>query len=161
MAVSDIMLVLVAVLVLLGLVLFEVFHVRTMDRVLKEEDGCVRKNLAALNQAMEFVRLNRAGDTTAPLTIVELQTNVIHFVGCVVEVKGRGLGEVTHPDRDEKGKVVGDGFVRVRLFKRTDEMEFRVDEFKCHLACPAGGAYSIGDSNGLPQCSVPGHSLRN
>ena len=46
MAVSDIMLVLVAVLVLLGLVLFEVFHVRTMDRVLKEEDGCVRKNCA-------------------------------------------------------------------------------------------------------------------
>lgn len=161
MAVSDIMLVLVAVLVLLGLVLFEVFHVRTMDRVLKEEDGCVRKNLFALSQAMEFVRLNRSGDSTAPITLIELQTNVIHFAGCVVEVKGKGLGEVTHPDRDEKGRVVGDGFVRVLLYKGSDEMEFLADELKCHLACPTGGAYSIGDSNGLPQCSVPGHSLRN
>jgi hypothetical protein len=161
MAVVDVLLVLVAVLVLLGLVLFEVFHIRTMDRVLKEEDGCVRKNLSALNQAMEFVRLNRSGDSTAPITLIELQTNVIHFAGCVVEVEGQGLGEITHPDRDEQGKVAGDGAVKVRLFKGVGEMEFLVDDFKCPLACPAGGTYSVGSANGLPRCSVPGHSLGN
>ena len=160
-AVVDALLVLVAALVLLLLVLFEIFHVRTMDRVLKEEDGCVRKNLAALNQAMDFVRLNRIGDSTASITLIEVQTNVIHFSGCVVEVEGQGLGEVTHPNRDEQGKVAGDGTVKVRLLKGGGEMKFRVDDFKCHLACPAAGTYSVGSANGLPRCSVPGHALGN
>lgn len=157
----DLLLVLVAAATLLGLVLFEIFHVRTMDRVLKEEDSCVRKNLMALSQAMEFVRLNRVGDGAAPVTLVELQTNVIHFAGCVVEVEGQELGEVTHPHRDEQGKVAGDGAVKVRLFKGGSEMKFRVDNFKCHLACPAGGTYSVGSANGLLRCSVFGHALGN
>ncbi len=161
MSVLDALLLVVAVLVLLLLVLFEIFHVRTMDRVLKEEDGCVRKNLAALNQAMNFVRLNRAGDTTAPVTLIELQTNVIHFAGCVVEVEGHGRGEVTHPTHDEKGKVDGDGTVKVRLFKGGTEVELKVGELKCQLVCPAGGTYSIGSLDDLPRCSVPGHALGN
>ncbi|MDP7010324.1 MAG: hypothetical protein QF685_03010 [Verrucomicrobiota bacterium] len=161
MAVVDALLMLVAALALLVLVLFEFFHVRTMDRVLQEEDSCVRKNLTALNQAMDVVRLNRSGDTTAPIALIDLQTNVIHFAGCVVEVEGQGLGEVTHPHRDEQGKVAGDGTVKVRLFKGGSEMKFRVDNFKCHLACPAGGTYSVDRANGLPRCSVFGHALGN
>ena len=161
MAVVDALLVLVATLALLGLVLFEIFHVRTMDRVLKEEDGCVRKNLPAFSQAMDFVRLNRAGDATAPVTLIELQTNVIHFAGCVVEVEGHGRGEVTHPTHDEKGKVDGDGTVKVRLFKDGTEVELKVEELKCQLVCPAGGSYSTGSLDDLPRCSVPGHALSN
>ena len=122
MAVLDALLVLVAVLVLLLLVLFEIFHVRTMDRVLKEEDSCVRKNLTALKQAMKIVELVREGNATAPVTLIELQSNVIHFAGCVVEVEGHGRGEVTHPIHDEKGKVEGDGTVEVRLFKGGNEV---------------------------------------
>ena len=161
MAVLDALLVLVALLVLLGLVLFEIFHIRAMNQVLKGEDGCVRKNLTALSQAMEIVRLNRTGDSPASITLLELQTNVIHFAGCVMEVEGQGLGEVTHPNRDEQGKVAGDGTVKVRLFKGGSEMKFQVDDFKCQLVCPAGGTYSVGSANGLPRCSVPGHSLGN
>ena len=161
MAVVDALLVLVAALVLLSLVLFEVFHVRTMDRIIRDEDACVRKNLTALSQAMDFVRLNRAGDTTTPVTLIELQTNVIHFAGCVVDVEGRGRGEVTHPIRDDQGKMESDGTVKVRFFRNNGEMKFRVDEFKCQLACPSGGTYSVGSSDGLPRCSVPGHALSN
>ena len=161
MAAVDALLVTVVVLVLLGLVLFEIFHVRTMDRVLKEEDSCVRKNLTALKQAMGFVRLNRIGDTAAPITLIELQTNVIHFAGCVVEVDGHGRGEVTHPIHDDQGKVAGDGIVKVRFLKEGNEVEFKVGELKCKLACPAGGTYSVGSSDGLPRCSVPSHALGN
>ena len=157
----DALLGVVAVLLLLGLVLFEIFHIRTMDRVLKEEDGCVRKNLAALNQAMGFVRLNRDGDTIGPIALVELQTNVIHYAGCVVEVEGRGRGEVTHPSRDDQGKLESDGMVKVRFFRDGDEMKFRVEKLKCQLVCPAGGTYSVGNLDELPRCSVPGHALGN
>ena len=146
-------------LVLFGVVLFEIFHVRTMDRVIRDEDACVWKNLTALNQAVDFVRLNRAGDTTAPVTLIELQTNVIHFTGCVVEVEGRGRGEVTHPIQDEQGKVASDGTVKVRFFESGNEL--KVKELKCRLVCPAGGTYSIGSLDDLPRCSVPGHVLGN
>ena len=161
MAVVDALLVLVALLVLLGLVLFEIFHVRTMDRVLKEEDSCVRKNLAALKHAMDIVRLNPARDAAASISLNELQTNVIHFAGCVVEVEGRGRGEVTYPTRDDQGKMESDGTVKVRLFLNSDEMKFRVERFECQLVCPGGGMYSVGSLDGLPRCSVPGHALGN
>jgi len=161
MAAVDALLVTVAVLVLLGLVLFEIFHVRTMDRVLREEDGCVRKNLVALNQAMDFARLDRDGDADGSITLIELQTNVIHFAGCVVEVEGRGRGEVTHPSRDDQGKLESDGMVKVRFFRDSDEMKFRVEKLKCQLVCPAGGTYSVENLDELPRCSVPGHALGN
>jgi hypothetical protein len=161
LVVVDVLLAVVAVLVLVGLVLFEIFHVRTVERIEHEEDGCVRKNLTALNQALDFARLNQSDADNTSITLLDLQTNVIHFAGCVVEVEGRGRGEVTYPTRNDEGKVESDGTLKVRFFQGGGEAEFKVDDFTGRLVCPAGGTYSVGRLGGSPRCNVPGHALGN
>jgi hypothetical protein len=160
LAAVDAVLVVGAVLVLVGLVLFEMFHVRTMERIQHEEDGCVRKNLTALNQALKFARLNHSEGGNSSLSMLELQTNVIYFAGCVVEVDGHGRGEVTYPPRNDKGKVENDGTLKVR-FNGGGEAEFKVEDFAGRLVCPAGGTYSVGSLGGSPSCNEPGHALGN
>ena len=159
-AAVDMLLVGLALVSLLGLVLFEIFHVRTTDRILGEEDTCARKNLTALRRAMDLAKVLGAADDSTPVTLLDLQTNVIHFKGCFVEVEGHGRGTVLHPVLSENGKVENDGKVKVD-FQKGGEMEFGLEDFvpKARLVCPAGGTYSVGALGSLPRCNVPGHGL--
>lgn len=148
------------------LVLLEVFHIRTHDRVVFQEDRCVRKNLRALRKAQEMLRVvNPQAEADG---LKELMNQVILFAekntgndaveGCWVEVNEFGQGEVIHPLMDENGRIASDGKVVVR-FNGGDERVFEEGNFTYRLACPAKGEYRVGVEGGSPRCNVPGHIL--
>ena len=53
----DALLMVFVVLVFVCLVLLEAFHINTHDRIVFQEDRCVRKNLRALRKAQEMLRV--------------------------------------------------------------------------------------------------------
>ena len=119
----DVLLSVFAALVFVCLILLEAFHIRTHDRVVFQEDRCVRKNLRALRKAQEMLRVVNPQAEADDLK--ELMKQVILFAeknagngeveGCWVEVHEFGQGEVIHPLMDENGRIASDGKVVVRF----------------------------------------------
>ena len=162
----DAVLVGLTVLVFGSLVLLESFNVRSENRILLEEDRCVRKNLRALDRALEFFeRLNpqaKAGTISELMELVDLfaeeTADTGTLEGCWIEIEGQGRGEVIFPKLDENGRPESYEKVIVRM-EDGSELEHKKEGLKFAFVCLGGGEYGLDAETGQPRCTVPGHTL--